>query len=554
MIHRKYTYRTLAHSLVFFSLCMGSACSKPTPIAEPPVAAVAIVQGDVRYQDKEYSQAGFSDVSTPTYKPVRFALVELLDAAGQVVQTSSTDATGHFTFASTARSALIGGKLRILAKTDVSSGISVEIQNMTGNLFAVTLPLTESDIEHGITADIGLAGSVSGAFNITDVYTLGAEFVHTLNTTYPPKLTVYWQPGNASPTAYCAVGNTNTYVCPRGAGIYVYNDNAQGDTDEYDDDVLWHEYGHFVAANFFRDDSPGGCHLLTSDDLDLRLAWSEGWGDFFPTAIKSWLVANNSKALSTPLDLSASYYIDTAVTGVRIAVDIENPNGDNSDDPYMFATNELAVANVLWRLTKNFGLERVWSIVKNHMSGANGAANLESFWKGWKDNLAIQSYDLSISQRIFDDRKIYYKEDLFEDDDVPRATRVIASGVEEQHYLYKNTGVGDVDTLILKATKGAGYTVETYGLRNGADTLLRIKDSSGNLLVENDDFNNTHYVFDRTCGGYRYQNTTTSLASKLEFLPLNDGDYTVEISNTADPSPYPSTGRFGSYQLMVTPQ
>ena len=47
--------------------------------------------------------------------------------------------------------------------------------------------------------------------------------------------------------------------------------------------MIAHEYGHFLMASFSRESSPGGNHSF-GEQLDPRLAWSEGWGNFFGAA------------------------------------------------------------------------------------------------------------------------------------------------------------------------------------------------------------------------------------------------------------------------------
>lgn len=50
------------------------------------------------------------------------------------------------------------------------------------------------------------------------------------------------------------------------------------DTDEYDEHILLHEWGHFVEDQFSRSDSFGGPHFF-SDLLDPRVAFSEGFSN-----------------------------------------------------------------------------------------------------------------------------------------------------------------------------------------------------------------------------------------------------------------------------------
>jgi len=123
-------------------------------------------------------------------------------------------------------------------------------------------------------------------------------------------LTAYWQPGNTIGTWFCNIYDATD--CPKGAGIYVLSDAAACRTPTSSmTNVLWHEFGHFVLNDFSQDDSPGGTHYIDANDEDLRLSWSEGWGGFFPTAVKSWVVTSGTTSLSAdPNATPTSQYVD----------------------------------------------------------------------------------------------------------------------------------------------------------------------------------------------------------------------------------------------------
>jgi len=61
--------------------------------------------------------------------------------------------------------------------------------------------------------------------------------------------------------------------------IYVLGDAAT-DTDEYDEHVIIHEWGHYFEDRLSRSDSIGGSHGI-GDRLDLRLAFGEGFGNAY---------------------------------------------------------------------------------------------------------------------------------------------------------------------------------------------------------------------------------------------------------------------------------
>ncbi|MEK6749483.1 MAG: Ig-like domain-containing protein [Pseudomonadota bacterium] len=499
---------------------------------------VSALSAVVRYQDKQYSGSGFTGLTQ--YKPVRFALIELIDATGTIVQTTATDATGAVVF--DPQPTLAVYKLRVYADTDVTTGLALSVHTNSGARYAAVLDIADLTTSP-LAMDISIAGGAAGAFNILDVFTDGAQFIYALEGRYPAKLTGYWQASSTYGTYFC---NYYYYgLCDRGAGIYVY---SQGDTDEFDDDVLWHEFGHFAASQFSRDDSPGGCHYLSSNDQDLRLAWSEGWGDFFPAAVKTWLASSAtpnvlSQTAATPL----SAYIDTSGNAVAVYFDL----GAFNATQYIYASNELAVARVLWRASVTLSMQNLWQVFTQQMTGAPGYVNLESLWDGWRATNP-SALDISTLNTILNDRQIYYQDDAYEPDDAS-ATRTLAFNTPEVHYLYNNAAA-DIDKMDIAVAAGKTYTLVTSNLRNGTDTYLRLRDTNGSVVAENDDYNNTHYRMDNMCGEMRYFNDGTSLASKIVFSAPGNGVYTLEVSHTLDPQAYPSTGRYGTYTLTVTEQ
>jgi hypothetical protein len=106
---------------------------------------------------------------------------------------------------------------------------------------------------------------------------------------------------------------------------YVLGDRNT-DSDEYDDSVILHEYAHMLAARFSRDDSPGGYHTL-GDPLDPRLAWSEGWANFFSSAVLGRPIFLDSKGPgiatirydleeNSPAGAGRGYYSEVSVHGL----------------------------------------------------------------------------------------------------------------------------------------------------------------------------------------------------------------------------------------------
>ena len=166
----------------------------------------------------------------------------------------------------------------------------------------------------------------------------------TLCRNYDPslhKISAYWQAG-FNPNSY--LGNSAdglSYYLPGYSRLFILGglngDVSSSDTDHFDNAVIIHEYGHFLEDNWFRTDSPGGSHH-GNDVLDPRLAWSEGWGDFFQAAVRG-----------------ESHYIDTignvdGTTAMAFYSDLETPT-IGSDYPTASGEGnfrEFATTRTLW--------------------------------------------------------------------------------------------------------------------------------------------------------------------------------------------------------------
>ena len=95
-----------------------------------------------------------------------------------------------------------------------------------------------------------------------------------------PQIYVNWSPNNIAVSGDKSIGQITTshFTVENGiAQLYILG-KEDSDTDEYDDHVIAHEFGHYIENNLFRADSIGGSHG-SGDLLDLRVAFGEGYGN-----------------------------------------------------------------------------------------------------------------------------------------------------------------------------------------------------------------------------------------------------------------------------------
>jgi len=511
---------------------------------------VITVNGVVTYQDKELYSNGFTSRSD-FYKAVRFAKVDLIAENGsQVLQTTHTDSNGAFSFSGVITSNQF---ITVSAKTDTSVGLDIIVKDRSDSLYAVTKQIDLNEREN-FSIKIDTSVDAAGAFNIYDVFINAGQFTREFSDLSMVSLAAFWEPNNSDGTYFC--NGFDSLYCTQGPGVYVYNSVGR-DTDEFDDDVLYHEFGHYFLDTLSRDDSYGGCHLLSSRDLDLRLSWSEGFGDFFPAAVKSWLADDEgrSQLLSTEVNMPIATYVDTYNFGSQIYVDLDTLNQNN----YSTAGNELAISKILWSLYQRYGMAKMIKVLSNYLPTISTPVNLESFWDGWIVTHNPAESDMPVLQQTYSERLVYYMNDEFEEDNSISAIRKATLGVKETHYLYSSTVSTDLDMVAFDAVAGETYELRTSDLTSGADTFIKVYDSTGAALVidgvavENDDADpNAYFGFDSICGSSRVKNNGTGLSSKLEFTAPSDGIYYAEIRTTPDEVPYLSAGRYGTYAFRVS--
>ena len=549
MINRKFA-TPLA---VFLFILILTACEKDT--VEP---ITVDVNGIVQYEDKELDVTGAT--GNTKMQAVRYAFVDLVDVGDVILDSGVTDEQGAYQL----KGHGAGLSVRVVAATSFAAGTMVRISDYQGNTYAVTKDIEQKNGTQQLDILITMDSQISGVYNMLDVFTSSVELISSVSSKEMPVVNAFWEPQKSYYGTYFCPTDTKWGSCPQGKGMYLLGGNANGgDTDEYDDDVLWHEFGHYLESYVGVDDSPGGAHYLTENDYDLRLSWSEGWGGFFPTAIKRWLAETNAERLSQVDSVPLSYFIDTYGSFAGISINMANPSPKfcaGSRDCFIYSSSEVAVAKVLTGMHQSFGMQAIWDVFSEYIPNNTALpATLETFWDGWLQQRAPDAIESTQLQTIFNDRKIFYQSDDFEFDDYVEVAGSISVCISqncsgELHYLYKENS-DDADLLSFNAVSGNSYTIETMNLSNGADTYLRILDSNGNIvfaengsIMANNDREGTVYCYstDSKC---RVHNDKDMLSSMLRFVPPTSGIYYVQVtSNNNRPD---GAGRYGTYWLRV---
>ena len=248
-----------------------------------------VLTGSAMYQKLEVTDIGL-DTEHTTLKPIRNALIEVVEA-GRVISASRTDSNGDFAVPVPQDSTVI---VRVVSRLR-SVDLKVEDNTRGSNFYYISSPdINLSERRSGVP--LTDRSRISGAFNILEQIQRANDFVRASDPQFLPfPFTIFWSERNQKQFGPLSpkdglIGTTSFSLANSTA--YILGDRNT-DSDEYDDSVLIHEYAHMLAAKFSRDDSIGGAHRL-GDNLDPRVAWSEGWANFFSAAVRNDSVYRDS--------------------------------------------------------------------------------------------------------------------------------------------------------------------------------------------------------------------------------------------------------------------
>jgi hypothetical protein len=305
--------------------------SAATPSAPAPGAATVTLTGSATYDRVPFAAASGNglDFARAVVSPARGVTIEAVGSTGQAVLASTVaDASGQYTLTVPANTDMFVRMKAELRRSGAPSWL-VTVRDNTANeaLYAVDTGAFNSGaaaLRRDVHAGSGWTGAGYGAtraaapISIVDTawqamqLVLGAEPAAAF-----PELKMYWSTrnvpcsegaggfcdGTAAARARGEIG-TSFYAAigAQGSSIYVLG-SADSDSDEFDQHVVAHEWGHYYQDNFSRDDSLGGPHSLT-ERLDLRVAFSEGWGNAFAGMVKGDPVYRDSFGTQQRSDFS----------------------------------------------------------------------------------------------------------------------------------------------------------------------------------------------------------------------------------------------------------
>ena len=318
--------------------------TKPTT----PSTGTIILSGKITYDlvpaNSNYIGLDYDNIRQ---EAVKGAQVDAIDSSNQSVASTITDDMGNYTVSLPNNTAI---KIRVLAKTvksDTATWDVKVIDNTNNNaLYVMEGPLSStgtSNVTRNLNASSGWDGSsysssrVAAPFAILDNAYKSIQKVLTADpdSVFPPLL-INWSIYNVSISGDTSLGQITTSHY-NNSNLFILGD-ANSDTDEYDDHIITHEWGHYYEDKLSRSDSIGGPHG-PGELLDIRVAFSEGFGNAFSGMVLDAPVyfdtmgANQANGFSFDMESEAQnnpgWYSEASVQ--RILYDLYDDNSDGSD-------------------------------------------------------------------------------------------------------------------------------------------------------------------------------------------------------------------------------
>jgi len=353
--------------------------------------AAVTVSGKVFYEFvPPNAQCRGLDFAATQTRPIRAATVQLIAAdSGSVLDTTIATDSGDYSFNNVAGNLDVRLRVRAELKRSDAPSWDVEVRDNIDDPLN-SLPLAKrplyvvdsadfstggTDVSRDFIATTGWDGSAytgtraAAPFAILDAIYSGMQLVLTADASavFGP-MDAFWSVNNTltSPTDI-DVGELPTSFYRSDLDSLFLLGDANVDTEEFDDHVSVHEWGHYFEDVFSRSDSVGGPHSI-GQSIDARLAFSEGWA----TALAAM-------ALNDP------QYCDTGVVGTTAGFGIDTETNNSGAQGWF---NEMSVATFLYDLwdtdadgTDNdaIGFRRIFDTMTGPQQNTNAFTTLFSF-------------------------------------------------------------------------------------------------------------------------------------------------------------------------------
>lgn len=296
-----------------------------------------------------------------TNRPIRGATVQIVAAAGgAVLATGTTGPTGAYALTIPAVQSVIVRVRAEMLKTSGAGGTwNFTVRDNTQGdaiylLDTAAFTPTVGANTRNVRALSGWGGTsytgarAAGPFAVLDVVYDAVQKVLSASASQAfPALQLMWSVNNRPVSGNLATGAIGTSFYTFGGNghrIYILG-AADTDTDEYDRPVVAHEFGHYMQGAFSRDDSTGGAHS-SGDKLDMRVAFSEGWGN-------AW----------SGMALATQFYTDSAGNGQQSGFRVDLAALPAAGDRGWYSERSVQYLMYQWNATGAIGFTPIFTVL-----------------------------------------------------------------------------------------------------------------------------------------------------------------------------------------------
>ena len=468
------------------ALLVGCGGGGGTGDSSTAASAVVTISGKITFDYVPVAVISSSsrlDYANSVRLPARSIAVALIDSAtGAELATAKTSDSGDYSLVGpVGQSVFVRAYARLLpVNASTTEALSV-LDNTNADAQWATdgaafSPSNGTALTKNLNASSGWTGTayndsqrIAGPFAILDtIYTSMQKIVAVDSSASFQKLSVHWSPNNIAASGSLALGQIgNTFYSQTTSGgvvtarhIYILG-KANNDTDEYDQHVVAHEFGHYLQSVFSRDDSIGGRHGGSDDRLDMRVAFSEGWGNGW----SGYSLGNKFYADTSGLSQASGYAFDISA-------------GERTNPGWF---KEASVHKIIWDLsTGSIGFSPVWTAMKAGFATSPALTSAHSFANTLRINLPSS---LSTLNMVFGSQLITVPSDAYGTGETNFGSPTIA----ETRPIYNSYGVpGSISNVCVTNaadTSGAGNKAGEHRylkltLPAGAYTFTVARDSA----------------------------------------------------------------------------
>ncbi len=463
--------------------------------------AASTVTGQVNYVRIPFSATlrNGLDYTSPQNKPARGVTVNAVAASTTtpVLATTTTDATGTYTLNGLPAGTSIN--IQVVAQM-VKTGtpnwnFTVRDLPVTMNTTPNPLPdiytytdaaFTPSATPHNIVIPSGYSTAASptvtgtrasAPFAILDTVYQAVQLVTSAKADASfPTLVLDWSPNN--------LADDGTFFSSSPLQHIVLTGDITADTDEFDQHVIAHEFGHYIEHNFSRADNIGGSHGL-GDKLDPRVAFGEGFGYAF-----SAMVLNDPVVRDSFID-TTGHTLGCPGDQCSFTFSVENnppTNPPAANDNYGCWCSESSVFSILWDVydanqdandTVNLGFLPIWTVLTTDQKNSPAFTTIFSFITALKAQNpgSAAAIDVLVNAQAID-------------------TVMDVWGTGESHFpmtvftnnlavlpIYTTMTVGGPQAVLRTSNKAGPDTVDTSGNKLGDHRFIRFTATAGNRTI-----------------------------------------------------------------------